>query len=77
MQLMKKVMLDTGVSRKAYIRDITTVCVILHNMIIEDERDLTHPFEIENIGSSCETFVSISGSCLVDDEIGGSFLTRW
>jgi hypothetical protein len=73
MQIMKKVLLDTGV-RNLYIRDITTVCVILHNMIIEDERDLTHAFEIENIGSSCKTFKSISRSCLVDDEIGGSFL---
>ena len=31
--------------RKEVLRDIMTTCIILHNMIVEDERDLSAPIE--------------------------------
>jgi hypothetical protein len=33
------------------LRNIMTYCVILHNMIIEDERDLNLEFFYDNVGS--------------------------
>lgn len=36
---------------KKSLHNIMTMCVILHNMIIKDERDQDLPFEVDNVGS--------------------------
>ena len=36
---------------KKSLRNIMTACVILHNMIVEDERDLDLEYNYDNVGS--------------------------
>jgi hypothetical protein len=36
---------------KGTLRDIMTTCVILHNMIIEDEKHLNLEFFFDNVGT--------------------------
>ena len=36
---------------KKSLRNIITTCVILHNMIVEDERDLDLEYNYDNVGS--------------------------
>lgn len=55
---------------KKSLTNIMTGCVILHNMIIEDERDLDLPFEYDNVGSRVKPHRTWTGSKLFLRHIG-------
>ncbi|XP_047337985.1 putative nuclease HARBI1 [Impatiens glandulifera] len=55
--------------RKEVMHDIMTTCIILHNMIVEDERDLTAPIQIETETLSPEVEMVIDENTRFQDFI--------